>query len=44
MRNTFLLGTLKEENRSEDISVDGRIILEWILDKERECGLNSYGS
>jgi hypothetical protein len=30
--------------REEDLVVDGRIILEWILREDRRCGLDSSGS
>jgi hypothetical protein len=45
--NSFntLLGSLKGKDRSEDLCIDRRIILEWILDKHiRRCGLDSPGS
>jgi hypothetical protein len=29
-----LVGNLKERDRSEDLGVNGRLILEWILDRE----------
>jgi hypothetical protein len=34
MRNSYkiLVGNLKERDHSEDLSVDGRIILEWTLE------------
>jgi hypothetical protein len=35
MRNMYsiLVGSLKGRDHSEDIGVDGKIILEWILEK-----------
>jgi hypothetical protein len=36
---------LEGENKSEELSVAGRIILKWILGTYcRSCGLNSSGS
>jgi len=33
MRTKFESGNLKVRNHAEDLSVDGRIILEWIVGK-----------
>jgi hypothetical protein len=47
MRNAFgiLVGKLKERDHSEDLGVDGKLILEWILGKRcGRCGLHVSGS
>jgi hypothetical protein len=43
MRNAtkFWLKSLKVRNHSQDLGVDGRVMLKWIIGK---CGLDSYGS
>jgi hypothetical protein len=45
-RNTCIILLVKPEgkNHSEDIGVDGKITLEWILgNRVRGCGLDSCG-
>jgi hypothetical protein len=45
MRTEYWSEHLKESDHSEDLGVNGRIILERILGKERgKCGLDSSGS
>jgi hypothetical protein len=44
MHIKFWLGSLKGKDNSEDIGIDGRIILKWILNRVGGCGLNSTGS
>jgi len=40
----FLLENLKERDHTEDLGVDGKIILEWILgNRVGMCGLGSSG-
>jgi hypothetical protein len=43
---TFWLGGLKGGDHQEDLGVDGRITLRWILEGNRVwgCGLDSLGS
>jgi hypothetical protein len=41
----FCLGNVKVTDHLEDISIDGRIILRWILKKwDGTHGLDSFGS
>jgi len=40
MHTIFWLENLKERDHLEDVSVDGNIILEWILRKQGGCGLD----
>jgi hypothetical protein len=40
----FWLGNLKRRHHSEDLGIDGRIILECILGKVGRCGMNVSGS
>jgi hypothetical protein len=41
----ILVGKLKERDHSEDLGIDGRIILQRSLEKlSRSCGLDSSGS
>jgi hypothetical protein len=42
MHTKFWLGNLKGTEHSEDIGVDGRIILEWILRKYGEKVLPGF--
>jgi hypothetical protein len=46
MRNVCIISNLKKRDQSEDLHIDERIILKWILDKSvsGECGLDSSGS
>jgi hypothetical protein len=45
MRTIFWLVNLKGRNHLEDLSVDGKIILEWIVGNRVErCGLDARGS
>jgi hypothetical protein len=45
MHTIFWSENLKETVHSEDLGVDKRIILEWILEKQGgRCGLDSSGS
>jgi len=47
MRNICKIrsGSLKGRDHSQDLGVDGRKILEWMLEKYGEsCGPDSYGS
>ena len=39
-----LVENVKERNLLEDIGVDRRIVLKWILNKMGGCGLHSSGS
>jgi len=34
---------MKGRDHLEELSVDGKIILEWILDRVRGCGLEVFG-
>jgi hypothetical protein len=38
MRTKFLLGSLKGKDHSEDIGIDGKIILKWFT-RKLSCGL-----
>jgi hypothetical protein len=41
----WLENTKGKDHHMEDLSVDGKIILEWILgNRAAECGLDSSGS
>jgi hypothetical protein len=41
----FLLEILKGRDHSEDLGIDGKIILEWILGKHGgKCGMDASGS
>jgi hypothetical protein len=45
MHTKFWLENLTGREHTEDLSVDGEIILEWILGKRvRRCGLDLSGS
>jgi len=45
MRTSFLLQNLNGRDHSEDLGVDGKIILEWIWgNKVGGCGLDECGS
>jgi hypothetical protein len=45
MHIMFLLEGLKGKDHLEDLDVDGKAILKWILrNKLPGCGLDSYGS
>jgi hypothetical protein len=45
MYKIFWLVILKGRDHLEDLSTDGRIILDWIIGKQvRRCGLDSSGS
>jgi len=45
MHTEFWSERLKGRDYAEDLGVDGKIILEWILGKYgRRCGLDSSGS
>jgi hypothetical protein len=45
MHRKFWLGNLKGRDHSEDLGVDGRVILELILGKRSgRCGMDAYGS
>lgn len=44
-RAKFCLEILKEKDHSEEIVVDGRVLLKWILSRRMSrCGLDSSGS
>jgi hypothetical protein len=43
MHRTFQSENLKGRDHSEDLGLDWRIILEWILEKQvKGCGLDSF--
>jgi hypothetical protein len=45
MRTKFWSENLKGRDHSEDLGIDGKIILEWILGKQgKECGLDTSDS
>jgi hypothetical protein len=44
MHTIFWPGNLKVRDHLEDLGVDGRIILEWILWKYGKCGMDASGS
>jgi hypothetical protein len=45
MLTNFLLENLKGRDHAEDLGIDGKIILEWILERRgKMCGLNASGS
>jgi hypothetical protein len=45
MHTKFWLGILNGRDHLEDVGVDGRIILEWVLrNRVGRCGLESFDS
>jgi hypothetical protein len=43
MHIKFWFKNVKERDYSEDLYADGKIILEWILQKQCGCGIDEYG-